>query len=317
MITHIHSFINQHNLIPAGSTIVLGISGGPDSVFLLHVLAPLANQGSIKLIAAYLNHGWPANSDQELLFSQRLSQSLNIPFVSTHIDNLNITFKFNGSKEENGRRYRRFFLEQVAREHSATHIALAHHADDQQETFFIRLLRGTTLTGLTGMKLKQGMYVRPLLATYKADILTYLQTYNVPYMTDPTNHEAVFMRNKIRLLALPALKQCDPRFNQNFASSLAHLQETEAFLDELANKTLNDLTVSGTFEIKQWTALHPFLQKKVIVQWLYTHKLPLQLTSPFIEEVIRFLTSPTGGTHILHPTWALVKKQGKVWVEKD
>jgi tRNA(Ile)-lysidine synthase len=311
MITSIHSFITQHNLIPPGSTIVLGLSGGPDSIFLLHALAPLYHTGTINLIAAHLDHGWRSNSTDDVVFCKKAAHELNVPFTTAHAREVTIHSKFNGSQEEMGRNLRRAFFKKVAQTHNASLIALAHHAQDQQETFFIRLVRGTTLTGLSSIKMKQGMYVRPLLTTNKKDILQYLHTHTISYLEDPTNQSPAFLRNRIRTSIIPAFATADKRFDNAFAATLSSLQETEEFLSQLTNSTLADLTTStGTLNLKKWTLLHPFLQKKVLVLWLYNHKLPLQLTASFINEISRFLATPHGGNHTLHSTWLITKKQG-------
>lgn len=314
MISSIHSFITQHNLMPAGSTIILGLSGGPDSVFLLHALAPLYHNGTINLIAAHLDHGWRSDSGQDVVFCKKAAHELNVPFTTAHARDITINSKFNGSQEEMGRNLRRAFFYEVAQTYNASRIALAHHAQDQQETFFIRLVRGTTLTGLSSIKMRQGMYVRPLLTTNKADILQYLHTHTIAYLEDPTNQSSVFLRNRIRTSIIPAFTATDKRFDTTFSATLSSLQETEEFLSQLAHSTLADLTFTGKLDLKKWALLHPFLQKKVLVLWLYNHKLPLQLTASFIDEISRFLATSHGGNHTLHPTWLITKKQGTAFI---
>src|SRR5579872_4562008 len=229
----INSYISQHNLIPPNSTIILGLSGGPDSVFLAHLLADMQKKGLCTVIAAHLDHQWRTDSANDVQFCQALAEQLGITFVSTSIDNLSLSVKFNGSKEEMGRRMRRHFFEQVKNEHEAHAIALAHHADDQQETFFIRLLRGASLTGLTGMKPHHGDYIRPLLEISKAEILDYLTAHQITYLIDPTNESDAYLRNRIRNTVIPALTATDNRFSANFMATLHRLQETEEFLDHL------------------------------------------------------------------------------------
>src|SRR5580704_10711033 len=171
MIHHINDFIAHHKLFSDGSTIVLGLSGGPDSIFLLHVLAALHNQKKITLIAAHLDHGWRATSAADAQFCMHEAQRLGIACIIGHLDEFKDTISWNGSQEELGRKTRRLFLQQVAERYNAHHIALAHHAQDQQETFFIRLIRGSSIAGLASMLPANGIYIRPLLATSKTDIL--------------------------------------------------------------------------------------------------------------------------------------------------
>src|SRR5438132_9177816 len=156
MFEKIKNFIVQHHLIKSGNKIVIGLSGGPDSVFLLYFLASLQQKYNLSLIAAHLNHEWRKEADQEQQDCATLAQNLNIPFVTAKRSELSVPFKQNGSQEEYGRKMRRHFFEKVLHEHNADAIALAHHLQDQEETFFIRLIRGSSLTGLTAMKPKHG-----------------------------------------------------------------------------------------------------------------------------------------------------------------
>src|SRR5260221_9609791 len=141
---------------------------------------------------------------------------------------------------------RRYFFEKVLQEHNADCIALAHHAQDQEETFFIRLIRGSSLTGLTAIKAKHGHYIRPLLETNKSDILAWLHENNIPYATDTTNDSSDYLRNRIRMNVLPALRTCDDRFATNFLSTLNRLQSTEQFLEQLTLKTFEDISYIQT-----------------------------------------------------------------------
>ena len=216
----IHSFANSHKLLADNQTIIIGLSGGPDSVFLLHFLAHLRPTYNLTLVAAHLDHQWRENSADDVLFCRQLCDTLNIPLASNTISDLGLSLKFNGSQEEIGRKARRFFLESVKAQQNAHTIALGHHAQDQQETFFIRLVRGASLSGLTGMKVKEKDYIRPLLATNKKVILEYLHANNISYLRDPSNESDAYLRNRIRKHVIPALQLCDTRFETNFASTL-------------------------------------------------------------------------------------------------
>ena len=158
----IKNYIIKHNLINPHDTIIIGLSGGPDSVFLLHALLHIKDKYNLTLIAAHLNHEWRPEADAEEELCRHLARTI-LNFVSQKLSCLIITVKKNGSKEQDARLMRRHFLESVAHTYNAQRIALGHHAQDQQETFFIRLIRGSSLTGLTGIKPHAGLYIRPLL----------------------------------------------------------------------------------------------------------------------------------------------------------
>jgi tRNA(Ile)-lysidine synthase len=320
-ICHIHDFIAHHDLLPKESTIVVGFSGGPDSLFLLHLLHEYYDQkGRIKLIAAHLNHQWRPGAEDDVIFCKTVTEKIGIPFVHAKADDLPERLKKHGSQEEIGRRMRRYFLQSVLEQYDADFIALGHHAQDQQETFFIRLIRGTTLSGLTCMKPKDGVYIRPLLETNKSDILNYLDTKNISYLIDPSNVSESFLRNRIRLHVLPAIERCDDRFNQNFIQTLHALQSAEQFLEHKTNSLFYAIAEykdgSWQIDIKKLQKCHPFMQNRLIMQWLIQEGVPFTPSQGFIEEIKRFLYQSEGKTHSIHQQWIINKKQAIAWIKR-
>jgi tRNA(Ile)-lysidine synthase len=315
-IPKIHTFIAEHGLIAPGSTIVLGLSGGPDSVFLAHVLAPWHREGRIRIIAAHLNHEWRADAHLDEEFCRQLAGQLGIEYTASSLSNLNKEFKYNGSKEEVARQARRFFFQTVRQAYNADAIALAHHADDQQETFFIRLLRGATLTGLAGMKPKaKGGYIRPLLALGKNEILAYLEEHGIAYRIDPTNVDTNFLRNALRMQVIPALRTADKRFDTTFAHTLNSLQKTEEYLDKVTQHTVTEITSRNSdgqsqLSLSQLLALDPIIRDRVVLMWFFNHNIPIIPHHGFLAETTRFLSHSRDGSHQLHTQWTLVKKKG-------
>ncbi|MGE0206877.1 MAG: tRNA lysidine(34) synthetase TilS [Candidatus Babeliales bacterium] len=320
LINTVLHFIQDHQLVKAGDTIIIGLSGGPDSVFLLHVLHEYRKKMPLKLIAAHLDHQWRTESGNDVLFCKKLCESLEIPFVHSSADQLPAALQKKGSKEEIGRRMRRYFLQMIKQDYNAHSIALGHHLNDQEETFFIRLIRGSTLAGLTCMKPRENAYIRPLLALTKKDILEYLHANTISYLTDPSNESESFLRNRIRLNVIPAIKECDARFDTNFVRTLSALQETEQYLQTLTAATFQTLAEfqdsSWHLSLEQFKALDPFMQKRVLLYWLIKEQVPFTPTASFLDEILRFLYTKQGGSHTLAPTWALEKKQGKILIIK-
>lgn len=347
-------------LIPAHSTIILGLSGGPDSVFLLHQLVLTQQTHPFKIVAAHLDHQWHPASKAAREFCARLCQQLQshtdsplrLTFISKSISDLDFQPKNNGSLEDRGRQYRRYFFQQLAQQYQPARIWLAHHADDQIETVLLRLIRGTSLTGLTGMQAEHSGYVRPLLHLPKAEILAYLAQHQLPFFTDPTNSSPAYLRNRLRQQAIPALQACDPRFAANFLRSIAQLQASEQFLAQHTQQVLQQLlrcpnqgTVldsqpgegagpkpvssnPGSASAKQvspapqkqptapqlnlagWRALDPYLQKRVLLQWLQQAGVQFTLTEKFLQELLRFLLH--ANPHAIHQFnhWQMVKRAG-------
>jgi tRNA(Ile)-lysidine synthase len=316
----IENYITQHNLLQHNSTIIIGLSGGPDSVFLFHLLVSFQKKYNLTLIAVHLNHEWRPEADDEEKSCALLAKQYDIFFVSAKLSALKETHKYNGSKEEFARAMRRHFLENVAREHNGDCIALGHHAQDQQETFFIRLIRSTSLAGLTSMRPRHGLYIRPLLQTNKADILACLHENKITYATDSSNHSADYLRNRIRLGVIPALQECDARWNGNFLATITRLQQDDELLNDSAHKAIEDILKKvddvEVFDIKQFLAIHPLLYPRVIMSWLIKNNVKFPVSQGFLEEIIRFLSHERGGTHVIHREWCLIKKQGLARIKR-
>jgi tRNA(Ile)-lysidine synthase len=311
IIKHVEQFIQHHTLIPEGSTIVLGLSGGPDSIFLLQVLARYHKEGTIRLICAHLDHQWREHSHRDVQFCLETTQALGVPLVVGKASELALEKKWNGSLEELGRTMRRQFLMNVAHTHKADFIALGHHAQDQQETFFMRLIRGTSLSGLISMRPKQDKYIRPLLHTNKRDIVAYLDHNNIAYLIDPTNVSPEFLRNRIRNTVLPTLEQCDTRFDGNFLETLHRLQATEEYLmmhtREVFNTCIRIEAEIIWLNINQLLSLHPVMQQRIIMEWLIRSRAPFTPSAKFLQEIIRFCKRPGSKKHMIHRHWMLVK----------
>jgi tRNA(Ile)-lysidine synthase len=317
LVERIADAIEKQKLLPGRPQIILGLSGGPDSVFLLQILVALKQRGHLQeIIAAHLDHEWRVDSKKDVLFCKVLAQEYGIPFVSdtlNHILDKNIQ---HGSKEEIGRKARRIFLEHVMKEYNANAIALAHHRDDQIETFFIRLIRGTSLTGLSGMRPKRGPYVRPLLALSKQEILDYLDNHQIAYLTDPSNISQDYLRNRIRMNVLPALRACDERFDINAFETILRLQQTDDYLTAHTKELFDQIRVNDSLNMEQLLAQPPTMQQRILMHWLIGLQLPFPVSQRFLDEIIRFLKSTKSKTHQLHHEWYLEKYRNLVQVKK-
>ncbi len=317
LIEHVSSFINQHRLIHDSQTIVVGLSGGPDSVFLLHLLADWHRTGRIRLVAAHLDHEWRTDSGCDADFCRRLCEQLKVSFEAARASELDFTPQNTGSQEDAGRQLRRYFLAQVARKHNATSIALAHHADDQHETFLMRLLRGATPSGLCAMRPRTGSYIRPLLATHKHEIMAYLDEHKITYLTDPSNESPAFLRNRIRHQVIPALRACDKRFDMNCAKAIGHLQSTEKFLHRLTENTWQQIArhtgCQWLVDLSRFRSLDPFMQRRVLLHWLCSERVSFCPSTGFLNELLRFLGQNASGTHTVAPHWQLSKKKGRAF----
>ncbi len=316
---------NIKNIIEKKLKIILGLSGGPDSIFLFHFLKYLHDQNKITLIAAHLDHGWRKESIEDVKFCQSLCNKNNIPLIHEHANNLCANLKFNGSKEELGRKLRRTFFENVLKKEKADFVALGHHQQDQQETFFWRIIRGSSLCGLTCMKKTDSFYIRPLLNINKQEILNYLEENKIKYLIDKTNNSDCFLRNRIRKYVLPAIQKADDRFNAKFESTIKHLQEEELFLKKLTHnsfetvftKKLKAEQLLYCGNLKSFLNIDKVLQKRILIYWLNKEKVTFSASDKYFNEILRFLSNTRGGSHQLYLSWKLNKKKNLFWIEKN
>lgn len=316
----ITAFTDRHQLIAPGSTVIVGLSGGPDSVFLLHYLMILRESRPFTLMAAHLNHGWRTTSDHDEQFCEEFAQQFGIPFFARHAREFINEVNWTGSREEQARFMRRLFFEQLVQEYPHARVALAHHQDDQYETFFIRLVRGAGLQGLRGMIPHTEHYIRPLLCVRKEEIISYLHEHNINYAIDSTNADAVYLRNRIRHQVIPALRTCDERFPVSFQQTINNLAEADDFCTTIAEQTLAQLTThhddKSWIDLARFFALHPFLQKQVILRWLCTAQVPFVPSQGLFHEILRFLQQPQGGVHRLHRNWHIHKQQKRATIHR-
>jgi len=221
--------------------VVVAVSGGADSVALLRGLVSLAEQRQSTLIAAHFNHRLRSGSDQDAEFVANLSQQLHVAF-ELGVANRDLTAESAGSIEDAARDVRYEFLTKVARQAGARYIVTAHTADDQTETILHRIVRGTGIRGLGGIRpsreLAPGItLVRPLLSFRRSEITEYLNELGQPYRSDPSNSDERFTRNRIRNSLLPTLRS---DFNPNVDESLRRLgivaEEMNSYVESAARE---------------------------------------------------------------------------------
>ncbi|MEV5030794.1 tRNA lysidine(34) synthetase TilS [Paenibacillus sp. LPE1-1-1.1] len=263
----------ERRLWSAGDCIVVAVSGGPDSMALLHMLSVLSKENRLTIIAAHVNHGFRVEeSAHELMVVRAYAEQLRVICETVTLDMpayIEET-RMNGQAASREKRYA--FLHEVAARYGASKIALAHHADDQAETVLMRLIRGTGLTGLAGMlskrREKNVELIRPLLRMNKSDLLRYCEDYHIPYCTDSSNKERHYFRNIIRLDILPYLSKHNPQLSQSL-QRLAEVagaedewmeKQTEALFAQLVTLSPNECAIS----CNDLHGLHVALQRRLI-----------------------------------------------------
>jgi len=291
------------------TTVIVGLSGGPDSICLLHFLHKLKNKNNLNIIAAHLDHEWQNTSKIAVKTCESICNSLGITLISNKLSEIEFEPKWNGSKEELGRNMRRYFFESIAQKHSNSVIALAHHQQDQHETFFIRLLRSSSLSGLIGMKQHDGLYVRPLLDWTKQKIMQYLQDYDLTYYTDPTNLSDVYLRNRIRNHVIPSIQKIDDRFEKNLTSTMKQLSQAEDFIQKEVSKTMITIATDQGIDIIYFLQLHTIIQQNILLRLIIQNQISCNPSQKLFKEIMRFLEKSTKNKHILHESWMIQKNK--------
>lgn len=262
IINKVNDTIKTHNLIQKGDKILIGVSGGPDSVALLHILNSLSRKFEFSLYIAHLDHMLRKDSIKDAEFVKKLSKILKIPLV---IGRVNVkTLSKNISIEEGGRNSRLEFFFKVARKIKANKIALAHNLDDQAETVLMRILRGTGLNGISGILPKRKIsgyeIIRPLLEVKRSEIEIYLRENKIEARQDRTNFKDIYFRNKIRNNLLPFLEN---NYSPNVKELLANLAENSAsdyqLLELMTARAMKGAKTK--FNLKKLSKLHISMQR--------------------------------------------------------
>jgi tRNA(Ile)-lysidine synthase len=236
MISKVRQYIRKNNLLPGKSRVIVGLSGGADSIVLLHILHAL----EFNCMAAHCNfHLRGSESDRDEEFSIRFSDLLGIPFFKTDFDTVSYADKKNISIEMAARELRYEWFEMLRKKEYAEAIAVAHHKDDSAETVLINLIRGTGIKGLTGIKPVNGNIIRPLLCLSKQEILDYAHKNDLKYVIDSTNCEDTFTRNKIRLQVIPLLESINPSFTSGLIRTVENLTEAEKLYDQAIKEAIS------------------------------------------------------------------------------
>ncbi len=253
--------VSEHNMFEKGDTVGVGLSGGADSVALLHFLKVNKDRFGVKNIkAVHIHHGIRgAEADRDLNFSISLCEKLNVELVSFHLDVPAEAEKTGEGIEECARRLRYDCFSRV----ECDKLATAHNLNDNAETFILNLTRGAALNGLCGIPYVRGKYIRPLLDCTRDEIEAYLQKNNLDFVTDSTNLCDDYTRNKIRHNILPQLAKINPAFLKAFSKCSGSLNETEDFLKDTANAYLLQSRKGDYYDCSVFHGCHNAVKNKI------------------------------------------------------
>ncbi|MFW6381630.1 MAG: tRNA lysidine(34) synthetase TilS [Bacillota bacterium] len=267
-------YLKTESLIKQGDSVLLGVSGGPDSLAMMDLFTRLACQLELELTVFHLNHQFRREADAEAEFVGNISREYGLKAVIKSHDVPDFARKQGLSPEEAAREIRFRFLLETAEQQGADRIALAHNRDDLVETVLMNIFRGTGMTGLTGIlpevKIEGKQVIHPLLAIDRSQIEDYCSFRQLSPRLDPTNRETIYTRNKIRHEVIPYIeKEINPGVRGVIASMASIIREQEEFLDRQAELALDRVLLEKSkgqlqLDLDQLQKITPALRKRII-----------------------------------------------------
>jgi len=243
LIERVLETLETHRLINQGDKILVALSGGPDSVALLHILHSLDTKLGFRLAAVYINHQLrPRAAKQEAAFCEKLCARLSIPFIYEEVDIPAMARDTRTGVEETARQYRYEILDRVAARSEFNKIAVGHHADDRAETILYNLLRGSGRHGMVGMAPRRGKIIRPLYDLRRDEIMEYAALNRLEYMIDRSNYGRQYTRNRLRHRVIPLLtREISPATVANILRFSEIMTDEERYLDQSVQKIYRKL----------------------------------------------------------------------------
>lgn len=302
--------IKKHNMLSEGDTVVIGLSGGADSVFLMYALLWLKDMYGLCFRAVHINHG--IRGDEALRdenFVVDLCERMSIPLEVHKLDVKKEAILRRISEEEAGRIVRYAAFEKAAESCGGVKIAVAHNKNDSAETVLLNLCRGSGLSGLSGIPPVRGRVIRPLIDTSREEIEAFLHEHNISYVDDSTNSELVYSRNVIRQVIFPALReQINANALENIKNCADIAREEDGYLNNLALDGFEKCRVSDGLNITRLKEYPEVLQKRIIRVALKENSSLRNISSFHIKEILK-LTHGISGKTVQLPDGIIARRE--------
>ena len=297
--------IKKYNLISENDKIVVAVSGGPDSMCLLHILLTLRKEYNLELNVAHVNHMIRDNAILAEEYVKDFCEKNNLNFFVKKVDVHELSKKDRIGTEEAGRKARYEFFNEVKEMTSSNKIAIAHNKNDKVETIFLNLIRGTGTYGLIGIEPKNGIYIRPLLEIERENIERYCDEFNLNPRIDESNFENIYNRNKIRNVIIPYIKK---EFNPNIVNTVSRLsdivQDEEKYFNKIVENEYKKLVIEETNEYiklnrKEFNDLDLIIRKKLV--FYVINKLigsTMGIEKIHVEDIIKLCSNNIGNKYL-------------------
>ena len=317
--------IKKYNLISKGDKIVIGVSGGPDSICLLHVLDSLKEELGIELYVAHVNHMIRQVADDETKYVQNFCKKLGIECFIKKEDITKLAKEQKKGTEEVGRNVRYEFFNEILEKTNSNKIATAHNSNDRAETVILNILRGSGLSGLKGIEPnREGKYIRPLININRDDIEKYCEENNLKPKYDESNNENIYSRNKVRNEIIPYIKK---EFNPNIIKTINRLSdvatEENEYLQEITKQEYEKIFIKEgnniILNLKKFNNLELVIKRRII---LYTINEVLHTTSGIekvnIDDIIKLCSNNIGNKYLTPiKEIKIYVKKGKIYFIKS
>lgn len=285
-----------------GDTIVLGNSGGPDSMCLLTILLRLREKYHLNIVSAHVNHNVRSESAAEKEFLMNYCKDNNVGFEAMTIERYG-----DDNFHNQARKIRYNFFNDVVKKYDANYLMTAHHGDDLVETILMRMVRGSTLKGYSGFEkiLDNGTFktVRPLVFITKDEALKFDEENNIPYVIDKSNFKGKYTRNRYRMNILPFLKEEDPKVHEKFLKFSETLNEYDSFINNEIKRTIGRVYKNNKIDVSKYRELDPLIQKKiiyVILEEIYKEDL-MVINDRHVKLIMDLLNSKRANSKICLP----------------
>lgn len=294
MLDQVRKTIARYAMLEDGDRVLVAVSGGVDSIVLLHVLRELKKELKLTLAVAHFDHGIRPDSAQDAEFVRKLARSLKLRFYTERADVPAYAKARKLSLEVAARQLRYQFLEKTAKAHKFNKIALGHTLNDQAETLLMRLLRGSGLEGLSGIPPmrpgEHGQYIRPLIECTRDQIEAFAKIHKLRWREDITNYDTTILRNKIRHELIPILREYNPNLLQALGRTGRLLGQAAQHLEHEADQAFSELICERkarelVLNLKRFLKLSPYLQALVLRRAILTVNALCELEADHIEAI--------------------------------
>lgn len=338
LIKKIQNFSHLNNIWKDGDKIVLGVSGGPDSVCLLEILVKLTKKKKFKLIIAHINYGLrEKDSDKDEIFVRKLAEEYGLKvevlnakkyspppnpppkererMIGNHFLKENrIVYSENELRD-----IRYNFFEEIKKENNFNLIAVAHNKDDQAETILMRLIRGSGLLGLRSMQAKNNNIIRPLLDISRLEIINYLKENKLTYRTDKTNKENKYLRNKIRNKLIPLIeRECNSKIKQTLAGAVSNIALDYDFILTSSEKYFKKINFNEDkniyfFGVNWFLKIHRALQNQILRKIFFSLRGNLNnIENNHLVEILKIIKSQKNKSQVSELGGLKIERKGDI-----